>query len=155
MKRPKCKYTDLACEFNYQDEFGDPLDECFNKGGCIYKIFPDEGEEWNLQKTLRHSPFWTLWGCNGDKKYVVDETILRAIKAWAGDATEPNSGMYNNPESMYNALELIYYLIDEAQDGDVIVSKEKPYTNEPDSWKINQIKPYNSSTSSKNLEETA
>jgi len=140
MRKPNCKYPDLACSFNYEDEFGDPLNKCFTKDGkCIYKIYPDEGEEWDLQKCLRHSPFWTLWGTDSDKQLIVDETIIRAIKAWAGDATEPNSEFYKNPEAMFNALDMIYYLIEAAQEGPVKVSKEKPYTNSPRTYEINQI----------------
>ena len=139
MTRPDCKYPSLDCEFNYADEFGDPLNKCHHEGGCIFKVYPDENEEWNLQKALQHSPFWTLWGCDSKKKLVVDETIITAIKAWAGDATEPNSGLYKNPEAMFNALDLIYCLLDEAQKGPVKVSKDKPYSNAPGTWEISQI----------------
>lgn len=136
---PDCKYPELHCEFNYVDEFGDPLNKCYHEGGCIFKVYPDENEEWGLQQALQYSPFWTLWGCDRKKKVVVDETIITAIKAWAGDATEPNSGLYKNPEAMFSALDLIYSIIDEAQEGPVKVSKDKPYSNAPGTWELSQI----------------
>jgi len=139
MTRPDCKYPSIDCEFNYADEFGDPLNKCHHEGGCIFKVYPDENEEWGLQKALTHSPFWTLWGCDSKKKVVVDETIIMAIKAWAGDSTEPNSGLYKNPEAMFSALDLIYCLLDEAQEGPVKVSKDKPYSAAPGTWEISQI----------------
>ena len=138
--RSLCKYTDLTCQYNYVDEFGDPTNRCFTQdGNCIYKIYPDEKEDWDLQKAILHSPFWTLWGCDRKGTLAVDETIIAFIKAISGDATEPNSGLYKNPDAMYNALDLIYMIIDEAQENNLTIRKEQPYTNEPGEWKINKI----------------
>ena len=72
----------------------------------------------NFEETLLYQPYfsynWTNLG-----HYKVHTSILDTIKAWAAICTEPNEGIhfFNNPSAMFAALDLIYKIIDEAQDG--------------------------------------
>jgi len=70
-----------------------------------------------FEDTLLYQPYFTyVW--NGGY-YKVHASILDTIRSWAAVCTEPNEGIhyFNNPSAMFAALDMIYKLIDEAQDG--------------------------------------
>ena len=143
----KCKYPGTECPHkNYylgDDEEENPLCQVIRSGvaGCPLKVYEPEGETWSLQETITRSPYWNL---RGFKYYrgaiIVDKKIIRAIMSWAGDCTEPNSGIYKHPDAMFNALNLIYKLIDECEEGPVTVENKDVLGEGPESVKLLQIK---------------
>src|SRR4030042_1131913 len=144
----KCKYPEIECEHkNYysNDEAEEnALCQAILKGitECPLKIYEGEGEHWSLQETITKSPCWNLRGFLYYKdQLIVDEKIIRAIMSWAGDCTEPNSGIYKDPDAMFNALDLIYKLIDEcAGDKPVIIENKDHPGDTPTTVYLKQIK---------------
>jgi len=142
----KCKYPDILCDHktyyeNDEDE-ENPLCYAIRKGltECPYKVYEPEDENWSLQETLDKSPYWNLNGFQYYKdQFVVDEKVLMAIQSWAGDCTEPNSGQYNDPESMFSALDLIYKLIYELREKPLTIKIKERFSREGDSIQLNQI----------------
>ena len=142
----KCKYPGVMCpHVNYYENDQDkenPLCYAMRDGvtECPLKVYEPEGETWSLQEAIKKSPYWNLRGFLHYKdKLIVDEKIIRTISSWAGDCTEPNSGIYNDPEAMFNALNLIYKIIEECEAGSVTVENKDRFDREPETVHLNQI----------------
>jgi len=146
----KCKYPEVNClHKNYyanDEDEENPICEAIREGidECPLKVYEPDGETWSLQETIIKSPHWNLKGFQYYKdKLLVDEKIIRAISSWAGDCTEPNSGIYNNPEAMFNALNLIYKLIDECEESPVTIENKPFYGDDPETVNLSRIISFN------------
>lgn len=142
-----CKYSGIRCKHtiyyeNDEDE-ENPLCMALREGitECPFKVYEPEGVTWTLQETITNSPHWNLRGF----KYfhgmlLVDEKIIRAIKNWAADCGEPACvGSYNNQEAMFNALDMIYKLLDEAERGPVTITNKDVRGEGPEILDLKQI----------------
>ena len=126
-----CKYPGIRCKHimyyeNDEDE-ENPLCMALREGltECPFKVYEQEKEIWTFQETLTNSPHWNLRGCkyfNG--MMLVDEKIIRASKNWAADPGEPSMSCYNDTEAMFNALDMIYKLLDEAEEGPLTITNK-------------------------------
>ena len=63
--------------------------------------------------------YQSLSGCHVDGHFLVPETVIRAIMSWCGNCIDPGNGpdFFNNPRTMFTALNLIYKLLGELQEG--------------------------------------
>jgi len=142
----KCKYSGIGCkhvcfEENDRDEengycmaIRDGVTE------CPYQVYEPEGETWTLQETITKSPHWNFRGFKYfNDLLLVDEKIIRVIKNWAADSTEPNMSCYKDPEAMFNALDLIYKLLDEAEQGSLTIENKELRYSEPETVHLKQI----------------
>jgi len=143
----KCKYPGIGCkhvcfeEDDYDEENGYCMAIREGVTECPFKVYEPEDENWDLQETITKSPHWNLRGFNYfNDVMLVDEKILRAIKNWAADCGEPCcAGTYNNQEAMFNALDLIYKLIEEAEKGSLTISNKELRQSEPETVYLKQI----------------
>ena len=146
VKEVECKYSGIMCEHQayYENRWGDekPVCHAIRKGlkECPFKVYESDDENWDLQETLDKSPYWNLNGFHGFKdQLMVDEKVIMAIQNWAGDCTEPNSGQYNDSESMFNALDLIYKLIYELREKPLNLKIKERFSGEGETVDLNQI----------------
>ena len=142
-----CKYPGVQCEHltfyeNDEDE-ENPLCMALREGitECPFRVYEPEGEIWSLQETITKSPNWNFRGFKYFKEMMlVDEKILRAIKNWAADCGEPCcAGTYNNQEAMFNALDMIYKLLDEAEKGPLTIHNKDIRGDDPEVVELKQI----------------
>ena len=142
----KCKWPNTLCEhkvFTEDDEDEEnPLCYAIREGvtECPLKLDDAQGPLWSLQETLDRSPFWNLNGFHYYKeKIIVDEKVLKAIKGWAGDCTEPAMSDFKDPEAMYAALDLIYKLIDTLEEKSVDITIKPRFDREGESIHLDQF----------------
>jgi hypothetical protein len=118
----RCKWKHDHCSRGNEVEgYEDEGLICFSKTGCPFEVVHDEDGLTSFPQTLKKSPYWSLWGfANAGKKEVVDCMVLDVIRTWAGDSLEPSQMKHRTKdeqyEIMYNALDLIYKLIDHVED---------------------------------------
>ena len=142
-----CKYPGIQCKhlmyYETDDDEENPLCYALREGitECPFKVYEPENEIWGLQETINNSPHWTFRGFNYfHDMLLVDEKIIRAIKNWAADCGEPCcSGSYNNPEAMFNALDMIYKLLDEAEKGPLTITNKDMRGDDPETVELKQI----------------
>ena len=76
---------------------------------------------YSLQQWHDEHPNHTLGGCisSSDKMVPIHEGVIRAIQNWCGNCTDPGNGpdMFYNKRSMWKALNMIYTLLEELQEG--------------------------------------
>ena len=80
----------------------------------LYKSFVEAHAE---------SPFWTLRGCEMPGYAIVSETILTFIQNISGTVTDPNDKFYNQPKAMFDALNLIYKILEDAKREGFVATK--------------------------------
>lgn len=99
-----------------------------------------------FENTLQYQPYFSFIWEKGCSK--VHNSILRTIKGWAGMCTEPNEGIhyFNNQTAMFSALDMIYKLIDEAEDG--FVEFDEDIRGDYRKYVVPRIEKHNSSISS-------
>jgi len=128
-----CKWGQILCKHKAYDEDDEGFCYAARDGvnECPLQIDDLQGEPWSFQKTIIKSPYW---GFNGfhyyTGQYLIDEKIIKAIFGWAGDCTEPSMDTYRDPDSMFNALDLIYKLLDESEKKALIIKIENRFDGE-------------------------
>ena len=127
--KPKCVHQDMDCpNGNHYEGYDEDTQYCFRRGGpCRYRVIytPKQRRESHFPYTMKVSPHWSISGCKIPGRVAIDETALNAIRNWAGDSTEPSQVRDKDDqyEKMWNALDMIYKLLDDLQEGDL----ELPY----------------------------
>jgi len=144
-KKP-CKYPDIWCPHtNYylnDEEEENPLCEAIREGvtECPFQVYEPDGITWPFQETLLKSPYWNLKGFQYFKdRVLVDEKVIVAIQNWAADCTEPTMPNYKDTESMFNALDLIYKLLEELQKGPLTIENKDLHNFGVEVVELNQI----------------
>jgi hypothetical protein len=138
----RCQYKSQSCKRGCEIEGSE--DEgiiCTSKKGCVYEVVHDEvGIVSSFKDTLKKSPYWTLRGTDHPTgKVVIDHMVLTAICNWAGDSTLEHEDRTKEEqyEMMYNALDLIYKLLEEITEGPIKACKKED--GKWVHWKIDEM----------------
>ena len=141
-----CKYPEIGCPYtNYylnDEEEKNPLCYAIRNGisECPFKVYEAEDETWNFQETITKSPYWNFRGFQYfTKRMVIDEKVIMAIQNWAADCTEPNMPNYKDLDSMFNALDLIYKLLEELREKPLTIKNKDLHQFGPEDVELHQI----------------
>lgn len=93
----------------------------------------------SFKEALQKSKYWTLRGCEMQGFSLVDRTILLFIQNIAGTATDPDDEYFKNPEAMFEALDLIWKILEDARKGGFTVEKRSDLTERVHTWTIHKI----------------
>ena len=88
------------------------------------KPYTENFIDYDFENTLMYQPYFSYSWIRGTSE--VHNSILNTISNWAGECTDPSSGMhyYNNPAAMFSALDMIYKLIQECEKGRLSFNEE-------------------------------
>jgi len=72
--------------------------------------------ETSLEETLEGAKHFNFKGIPGVGEYRIPKVYINAIINWSGYCTDPHDiDTYKNPEAMFEALDLIYKILDPVQ----------------------------------------
>jgi len=72
--------------------------------------------ETSLEETLENAKHFNFRGIPGKGEYRIPKVYINAIINWSGYCTDPHDlDTYKNPEAMFEALDLIYKILDPIQ----------------------------------------
>lgn len=114
-------------------------------------------EQPHIERTFEEShalsPYWTLRGCEIPGYHIVSETILNFIQNISGNSTDPYDDLFKNPDAMFDALNLIYQILEQARKEGVIVAKFDTMDNEEKRYVIHKIVPVKFEPTSRTSDE--
>ncbi|MBC8223261.1 hypothetical protein H8E65_01625 [Candidatus Bathyarchaeota archaeon] len=148
---PECESTNIS--FIMDDE-GDPrryeCDDCGHewiakKRRMIAEkmlermMNEDADDDPSFKEAIETSINYTLGGCVTSRNLRVPETVIRFISNIAALPIEPNETYFKDPDAMFEALYLIYQLLEDIRDGAITVEKEHSWTGEKETWTVPKI----------------